>query len=147
MIVFSASCYVLMTSQLNMFHSGTKSYILILSALLLEENKMMEEIDDSDTLLRSGKYPFCSYCTGLTARHMDKGEHYPHREGHYKSHGHMARHDIHRVGNVILPRDEQKYLRRNNMILHNCEDVRIATKSFLISTYQNNILDVVVGSH
>lgn len=49
-----------------MFHSGTKSYKWILSALLLEENKMMEEIDDSDTLLRKGKYPFCSYCTGLT---------------------------------------------------------------------------------
>lgn len=39
-------------------------------------------------------------------------EHYPYKEGHTKSHGHMAKHDIKMVENVILPQGEEKYLKR-----------------------------------
>ena len=45
-ILFSPLCYIFMNSQLHVFHFETKSYGVILSALL-KETKMMEEINDS----------------------------------------------------------------------------------------------------
>lgn len=46
MILFSSSCYVFIISRLHVFHFRTKSFGIILSALL-KETKMMEEINDS----------------------------------------------------------------------------------------------------
>lgn len=100
MIAFLPSCYVLITIQLNMFHSGTKRYKLIFSVLLLEENKMMKEIDDSATLLRIGKYSFFSYCTALTKQSTwIKGSTITGRVTW------PDMNDIYRVENVILPQD------------------------------------------